>query len=71
MRLAAGGNTQLAVNHYRNCSGPSKSAAKGAIDAAAARAVASRGCSAKPDVMAASSIGGSAAMSAYKAKNCK
>jgi serine/threonine-protein kinase len=61
----------MAVNHYRNCNGPSKSGARAAIDASATRAVSSRGCAAKPDVMAAASIGATSAQSAYKAKNCK
>lgn len=70
MRLAAGGHTINAVNHFRQCNGPSKASAKAAIDASATRAVSQRGCAAKADVQAASSIGASGAMSAYKAKKC-
>jgi serine/threonine-protein kinase len=68
--LATGGNTALAVNHYRNCSGPSKAAAKAAIDGSASRAVARLGCRAKGDAQAAASIGANSGMNALKAKNC-
>ena len=69
--LATGGNTALAVNRYRTCNGPSKAAAKAAIDGSASRAVARLGCSAKADAQAAASIGATSGLNALKAKNCK
>ncbi|HLM75865.1 MAG TPA: protein kinase [Polyangiaceae bacterium] len=68
--LASGNNVSLAVNRYRTCNGPSKAAARSAIDAAAARAVAQKGCRAKAEVDAAASIGASSAKSAYKSRGC-
>jgi serine/threonine-protein kinase len=68
--LATGNNVMLAVNRYRTCNGPSKTAARSAIDAAGARAVAQKGCRAKPEADAAASIGASSGKTAYKAKGC-
>jgi serine/threonine-protein kinase len=68
--LATGNNVQMAVNRYRTCNGPSKAAARSAIDAAGSRAVAQKGCRAKAEVDAAASIGASSGKSAYKAKGC-
>ena len=69
--LATGNNVMLAVNRYRTCNGPSKASARSAIDAAAARAVAQKGCRAKAEVDAAASIGANSGKSAYKARNCQ
>jgi serine/threonine-protein kinase len=68
--LATGNNISLAVNRYRSCNGPSKAAARSAIDAAGSRAVAQKGCRAKAEVDAAASIGASSGKTAYKAKGC-
>jgi serine/threonine-protein kinase len=69
--LATGNNVMLAVNRYRTCNGPSKASARSAIDAAAARAVAQKGCRAKAEVDAAASIGANSGKNAYKARNCQ
>ncbi len=71
MRLAAGNNVGLAVNQYRQCKGPSKDAARAAIDSASGRLAAQRGCSAMNEVKAAASIGASSGLNALKSKNCK
>ncbi|MCC6554391.1 MAG: protein kinase [Polyangiaceae bacterium] len=70
INLAAGGNTTLAVNRYRKCDGPSKGAARSAIDESAKRAVNARGCAAKPDANAAASIGATSASNMLKSRRC-
>jgi serine/threonine-protein kinase len=71
MNLAAGGNTSLAVKRFASCDGPSKSAARSAIDGSARRAVASKGCAAKSDAIAAASIGANGAMADLRKRGCK
>jgi len=68
--LAYGGNVGLAVNHYRNCDGPGRAAARAAIDSAAQRKAA-LGCSGMADAKAAASIGASTALNMLKKKGCK
>jgi serine/threonine-protein kinase len=67
--LAAGGNVVPAVNHFRNCDGPGKVAARVAIDQAAQRSAA-RGCSGLRDAQAAASVGLQTALNNLKAKKC-
>jgi serine/threonine-protein kinase len=67
--LAAGGNVAPAVNHFRNCDGPGKVAARVAIDQAAQRS-ASKGCGGLRDAQAAASIGAQTALNNLKAKKC-
>jgi eukaryotic-like serine/threonine-protein kinase len=71
MRLALGGNTGLAVKRFASCAGPGRGAASAAIDASAKRAVATKGCGAKADAMAAASIGMTGAKSQLEAKRCR
>ena len=61
----------LAVNHYSNCDGPTKAAARSAIDSGARRAVATKGCAAKGDAQAAAKIGAGGAMSDLQKKKCR
>ena len=68
--LASGGNVAPAVNHFRNCDGPGKVAARVAIDQAAQRAAA-KGCGGLHDAQAAASIGAATALNNLKAKHCK
>lgn len=68
--LATGGNTSMAVNHFSKCDGPSKATARSAIDGSAKRAVASRGCAAKNDALAAARIGANGAMTELQKKKC-
>jgi serine/threonine-protein kinase len=67
--LASGGNVSPAVNHFRNCDGPGKVAARVAIDQAAQRAAA-KGCGGLRDAQAAASIGAATALNTLKAKHC-
>ena len=67
--LAAGGNVVPAVNHFRNCDGPGKVAARVAIDQAAQRSAA-RGCSGLRDAQAASGLGLQTALNNLKTKKC-
>ncbi|MEP7126910.1 MAG: protein kinase [Byssovorax sp.] len=67
--LAAGGNVAPAVNHFRNCDGPGKVAARVAIDQAAQRSAA-RGCAGLHDAQVASGIGLQTALNNLKAKHC-
>ena len=67
--LASGGNVAPAVNHFRNCDGPGKVAARVAIDQAAQRS-ASKGCGGLRDAQAAASIGAQTALNNLKAKKC-
>jgi hypothetical protein len=71
MGLAQPGNIQLAVNAYRNCDGPSKSAAAAKIGSAAQLSASTRGCSALGDAKAASSIGQGGALKTLRDKKCK
>ncbi|AKT37399.1 serine/threonine-protein kinase [Chondromyces crocatus] len=71
MNMAAGGHTARAVNHYANCDGPNKTAARNAIDGSAKRAVAAKGCAAKADAQAAARIGASGAMADLQKKKCR
>jgi serine/threonine-protein kinase len=70
MNLAAGGHTALAVNHFQNCDGPSKGAARSAIDGSARRAVASKGCGARGDANAAAKIGLTGALQELRKRKC-
>ncbi|HSN99905.1 MAG TPA: protein kinase [Candidatus Nanopelagicales bacterium] len=70
MNLAAGGHTARAVTYYAKCDGPSKAAARSAIDGSARRAVASKGCKARSDAEAAAKIGATGAMADLKKKKC-
>jgi serine/threonine protein kinase len=66
------GNLGIAVGEFRNCDGPSKSAAASKIGSAAMQSVSSRGCSAIGDATAAASIGQGAALQKLKKdKKCK
>ena len=67
--LATGTNVSMAVSHFRNCDGPSKAAARSAIDAAGARAAA-KGCGGARDAQAAASIGATSGLNALKGKHC-
>ena len=67
--LAAGGNVAPAVNHFRNCDGAGKVAARVAIDQAAQRSAA-KGCAGLRDAQAAASIGAQTALNNLKAKKC-
>jgi serine/threonine-protein kinase len=71
MGLAQPGNIQLAVNAYRGCDGPSKSAAAAKIGSAAQLSASTRGCAALGDAKAAASIGQSGALSTLRTKKCK
>jgi eukaryotic-like serine/threonine-protein kinase len=70
-RLAAGGNTVMAVKYFASCDGPSKATAKAAIDGSARRAASSKGCAAAPDAAAAARIGLPDARKQLLAKGCK
>ncbi|UQA62499.1 serine/threonine-protein kinase [Polyangium aurulentum] len=70
MQLALGGNTVMAVNQYRSCSGPKQAAARSAIGGSAQREVKAKGCAAKGAAQAAASIGESAAKNSLPA-SCK
>jgi serine/threonine-protein kinase len=70
INLAAGGNTVLAAGRYAKCDGPSKPAARAAIDASAQRAVNAKGCGAKADAAAASRIGANTAANMLRSKKC-
>ena len=70
MNLAAGGNTVLAAGRYAKCDGPTKPAARSAIDASAQRAVSSKGCAAKADAAAAARIGATTASNMLRSKKC-
>ncbi|MFO0759656.1 MAG: protein kinase [Byssovorax sp.] len=67
--LATGNNVGMAVSHFRNCDGPSKAAARSAIDAAGSRAAA-KGCAGARDAQAAASIGATSGITALKGKHC-
>jgi serine/threonine-protein kinase len=69
MGLATGGNIGMAVNHFRNCDGAEKNAARSAIDSAGQRA-ASKGCGGLADAKLAASIGASSGLNTLKSKNC-
>ena len=71
MGLAQPGNIQLAVNAYRGCEGPSKSAAAAKIGSAASISASSRGCAALGDAKAAASIGQGGALKILRDKKCK
>ena len=71
MGLAQPGNISLAVNAYRGCDGPSKTAAASKIGGAALQSANSRGCAAVSDAKAAASIGQSAALAKLRDKKCK
>ena len=69
--LATGTNTAMALSHYRSCKGPKQAAARAAIDAAASREVARKGCGAKAIAMSAAAIGAGSAKAALASKHCK
>ena len=70
INLASGGNTVLAAGRYAKCDGPSKGAARSAIDASAQRAVSAKGCAAKADAAAAARIGATGATNMLRRKKC-
>ncbi len=69
--LAAVGHTERAVTHYSKCSGSGQAGARAAIDGSARRAVASQGCAAKSDALAAARIGASSALNELKKRKPK
>jgi len=65
--LGYGGNTSMAINQYRSCTGPKRSKALAAIDTSAAREVRSKGCAAKGVALQAASIGANSGKAALPA----
>jgi hypothetical protein len=70
IRLAAGNNIGMAVNHFRSCDGPSKPQARSSIDQAAQRVAAAKGCASTRDVNLAAQIGASTALNMLRAQHC-